>query len=57
MNWQVEIVRDARKEFSRLPPHMQARIAKAILALENDPFPHSCKKLKNRDGWRIRVGD
>ena len=36
---------------------MQTRIAKAILALENNPFPHNCKKLKSRDGWRIRVGD
>ena len=30
---------------------------RAILALEDDPFPHGCKKLKNRDGWRIRAGD
>lgn len=57
MSWQVEIVRDARKELARLPTHMQTRIAKAILALETDPFPHNCKKLKNRDGWRIRMGD
>ena len=36
---------------------MQVRISKAILALENNPFPPGCKKLKNRDGFRIRVGD
>jgi mRNA interferase RelE/StbE len=53
----VDIVRDARKELARLPAPMQARIAGAILALEDDPFPHGSKKLKNRDGWRIRVGD
>ena len=57
MNWRLEITRDARKELSRLPTQMQARIAKAILVLESNPFPHGCKKLKNRDGWRIRVGD
>ena len=57
MNWHVEITRDARKELSRLPTHMQTRIARAILSLESDPFPHGCKKLKNRDGYRIRVGD
>jgi mRNA interferase RelE/StbE len=57
VNWPVEITRDARKELSRLSSHMQTRIAKAVLALENNPFPHGCKKLKNRDGWRIRVGD
>ena len=57
MNWHVVITRDARKELSRLPTQMQTRIARAILALESDPFPHGCKKLKNRDGYRIRIGD
>ena len=57
MSWQVEITRDARKELSRLPTQMQTRIARAILSLESDPFPHGCKKLKNRDGYRIRIGD
>ena len=57
MNWRIEITRDARKELSRLPTQMQTRIANAILVLEDNPFPHGCKKLKNRDGWRIRVGD
>jgi mRNA interferase RelE/StbE len=54
---QIEIARDARKELGRLPAAMPTRIAKAILALEQDPFPRGCKKLKNRDGWRIQVGD
>jgi mRNA interferase RelE/StbE len=57
VSWRIEIGRDAKKELSRLPPKMQKRIASAILALETDPFPHGSKKLKNRDGWRIRVGD
>lgn len=57
MTWRLDIARDAKKELARLPDHMQTRIAKAILALEQNPFPHGCKKLKNRDGWRIRVGD
>ena len=52
----VEITRDARKKLSRLPTQMQTRIAKAVLSLESDPFPHGCKKLKNCDGYRIRVG-
>ncbi len=36
---------------------MQVRVSKAILALEKNPFPPGCKKLKNRDGFRIRKGD
>ena len=57
MSWQIEISRDARKELARLPTQFQTRIANAVLALAENPFPHGCKKLKNRDGWRIRIGD
>ena len=57
MSWQLEISRDARKELARLPVQFQTRIARAVLALGENPFPHGCKKLKNRDGWRIRIGD
>jgi mRNA interferase RelE/StbE len=57
VSWQIEISRDARKEMADLHPQMQVRISKAVLALENNPFPSGCKKLKNRDGFRIRVGD
>ena len=57
MSWEIQIAREAKKELARLPAKTQARIAQAILVLEKDPFPQGCKKLKNRDGWRIRVGD
>jgi mRNA interferase RelE/StbE len=57
VSWQIEIARDARKELERLPTQIQIRISKAILALEENPFPHGCKKLKSRDGFRIRIGD
>ena len=57
MNWRIDISRDARKELAVLPQQVQVRVSKAILALENNPFPHGAKKLKNRDGWRIRIGD
>ena len=40
-----------------MQPQMQVRISRAILSLEKNPFPSGCKKLKNRDGFRIRVGD
>ena len=28
-----------------------------MLALAEEPRPRGCKKLKNREGWRIRTGD
>ena len=57
MSWTVDLARDAKKELVRLPASVQKRVARALLSLESDPFPRGCKKLKNRDGWRVRVGD
>jgi len=57
VSWRVDVARDAKKEFARLPAPVQKRVARALLSLEASPFPAGCKKLKNRDGWRVRVGD
>ena len=48
MSWRVELGRDAKKEFARLPSSVQKRVTRALLSLETDPFPTGCKKLKNR---------
>lgn len=57
MSWRVDLARDAKKELARLPVAVQKRVARVLLSLEDEPFPAGCKKLKNRDGWRVRVGD
>ena len=57
MSWRVQLARDAKKELARLPAAMQKRVARVLLSLEKEPFPAGSKKLKNRDGWRVRVGD
>jgi mRNA interferase RelE/StbE len=57
VSWRVNLARDAKKELARLPAAVQKRVARVLLSLEEDPFPAGCKKLKNRDGWRVRVGD
>ncbi|WP_448573903.1 type II toxin-antitoxin system RelE family toxin [Trichothermofontia sp.] len=33
------------------------RVRDAIRALAEESRPSGCKKLKGREGWRIRVGD
>jgi mRNA interferase RelE/StbE len=57
VSWRVDLARDAKKELARLPAAVQKRVARVLLSLEEEPFPARCKKLKNRDGWRVRVGD
>jgi mRNA interferase RelE/StbE len=40
-----------------LPDEIVRRILARLTALESNPRPPDVKKLKGRNGWRIRVGD
>jgi mRNA interferase RelE/StbE len=56
--YSVELKPSARKELERLPGRVIERIFPRLEALEMEPRPAGCKKLKGgRDEWRIRVGD
>jgi mRNA interferase RelE/StbE len=57
MNYQVLIVRSAQKSLSSLSKPNFERVRDAMLALSQNPRPPGCKKLTDRDSWRIRVGD
>lgn len=57
MNYQVFILRSAQKALAKLSKPNYERIKDAITALAGDPRPPGCKKLIDREGWRIRVGD
>jgi mRNA interferase RelE/StbE len=46
-----------QKQLDSLPAREFARVDRVILSLETNPRPHGCKKLKGRQGWRLRVGD
>jgi mRNA interferase RelE/StbE len=45
------------KQLDRIHEPDFSRIAGAILELEDNPRPLSCRKLRGMDGWRIRIGD
>lgn len=56
--YSVELKPSARKELERLPGKIIERIFPKLEALEGEPRPAGCKKLKGgRDEYRIRVGD
>jgi mRNA interferase RelE/StbE len=57
VSWTVEVQRSAEKELSDLPQQTRERIAEVLRGLKDDPLPRGVKKLKARDGYRIRVGD
>jgi len=57
VSWTVEVQHPAEKELGALPPQIRERSANVLRAMKDDPFPHGAKKLKAREGYRIRVGD
>ncbi len=57
MPYTVYLKRSAEKELQELPARAHDRIVKALLSLQNDPFSGNAKKLRGREGMRIRVGN
>ena len=57
MVYRVRIEKQAVKALEKLERGIQRRISEAIRSLAKDLRPPGSKKMKNRDGWRIRVGD
>lgn len=57
MTYTVTILRRAMKAMAALQRQDYDRVRAAIGALAENPRPVGCKKLKGRDGWRIRAGD
>lgn len=55
--YQVQISNRAAKALEKLPDGSFERITKAIQELAENPRPPGCKKMKGRQGYRIRVGD
>jgi mRNA interferase RelE/StbE len=53
----VLIKRSAEREMNRLPGDTFERVSLAILALEKEPRPNGCKKLRGLDAYRLRTGD
>jgi mRNA interferase RelE/StbE len=57
MTYRVLILRRAQKELAELPKDFYARVCEALRVLGEEPRPSGCIKLKDREGWRIRVGN
>lgn len=57
MTYRIRIRRSAQKALAGIEKRRRTDISKAIENLADDPRPPSVRKLRDRDGWRIRVGD
>ena len=53
----VILSKKAQKQLDQLSNTIAEPIFEAITALAVNPRPIGCKKLKGRDGYRIRIGN
>lgn len=57
MAYTVTLKKRAIKALEPIPEPYYSNLKKAIYSLADDPRPNGYKKLKGRDGYRIRVAD
>jgi len=55
--YKVRIERKVQKKLAKIPEPYYSNLRTSILDLGNDPRPQGYKKLKNRNGYRVRVSD
>lgn len=55
--YQIILEKRAKKEAENIPPLQRYRIDKAISSLSVNPRPVSCKKITQKEGYRIRAGN
>lgn len=57
IEYEIRITKTAQKQLDKLPGSTAEILIAAILELSYNPRPTGCKKLKGRDGYRIRRGN
>ena len=56
--YRVELLdRTVQRALDRIREPDFSRVAQTILRLEDNPRPPGCRKLRGKDGWRVRVGN
>jgi mRNA interferase RelE/StbE len=57
MPYTVKLKRSAEKELDNLPTKIHHKVINILLSLKENPFPRNSKKLRGREGYKIRVGN
>ena len=57
MSYRLLFLRRAQKELASLPDPIYGRVKAAVADLGDDPRPRYSRKLRSREGYRMRVGD
>ncbi len=57
MAYTVFLKSSAEKELERFPTRIHDKIVERLISLKEDPRPSGAKKLRGREGYKIRVGN
>ena len=57
MKYNIIFRKRAKRKLQSIPEKDREKIFETIKNLENNPFPKGYKKLKGRDGYRVRKGN
>jgi mRNA interferase RelE/StbE len=57
MPYKIEIIRPAERKIEKFNKQLRAEIVELIYKLAENPRPFGYKKLKNREAYRVRLGD
>jgi mRNA interferase RelE/StbE len=57
VSYTVAVGRRVQAALRHLQPRDDARIRRALQGLAEEPRPPGCRKLRDREGWRIRIGE
>lgn len=57
MPYSLDFSKQALKELEKINEPFYSNIKQAIFNLTENPLPNGYKKLKGRDGYRIRIGN
>lgn len=55
--YRVLLQRKAERGLRQLPRLIQEKFITVLLALQDNPRPPGCKKLRAGLGWRLRIGE
>lgn len=56
-DYRIELRPAAARAFRKLDPQVRKRVQGAIALLARDPRPPAARALRDRPGFRVRVGD
>ena len=57
VTYRIEVRPAALRGLRKVHPGQRKRIEGAITLLASDPLPPGARKLRGREGFRVRVGD